>query len=242
MNLAQLNRFRFTLARLGLAALLLLTPSLARATETDLGGGGKVEWARLKTPSPSWNRHARSDHYLIQFIRDSTTLDIDPSWHAADVNSLNEMCAYPFLFCEGLGDVDEAGRRNVREYLQRGGFLFIDSCIAPQVNLREDDFIAAQMAALHEILPDLRTEPIPADHAIFHNCFDMVDGLPNTRIDDLPDWPPEGLTAIYSQNRLVCILSVSGLQCGWAGIIHSQEHCTNCMKMMINIYFYAITH
>ncbi len=237
-----LPRYRSTLGRVLLAALLLLTPILAGAMDTEMGAGGKVVWARLKTASPSWNRHARSDHFLLEFIRNSTTLDIDPAWHAADVNDLMQMCAYPFLFCEGLGYVDEAGRKNVREYIQRGGFLFIDSCIAPGVNRREDDFIATQMAALHEILPDMRTELIPHDHAIFHNCFDMVDGLPCTRIDDPEEWPVRGLTAIYSQNRLVCIMSVSGLQCGWSGIIHSQEHCTNCMKMMINIYFYAITH
>ena len=236
------RRYRPPLELILLATFLFLTPILAGATETEMGAGGKVVWARLKTPSPSWNRHAQSDHLLLEYIHNSTTLDIDPAWHAADVGNLNQMCAYPFLFCEGLGYVDDAGRKNLREYIQRGGFLFIDSCIAPQVNQREDDFITAQMSALHEILPDLRAEAIPPDHAIFHNCFDMVDGLPNTRVDDLPDWPVEGLTAIYSRKRLVCILSVSGLQCGWAGIIRSQEHCTNCMKMMINIYFYAITH
>jgi hypothetical protein len=235
-------RFRPAWTRLLLAALFFLTPLLAGATETEMGGGGKLVWARLKTPSPSWNRHAQSDHFLLEYIRNSTTLDIDPLWHAADVDDLTEMCAYPFLFSEGLGYVDEVGRKNLHEYIQRGGFLFIDSCIAPQVNRREDDFIVAQMAALHDILPDMRTEPIPPDHAIFHNCFNMVDGLPNTRMDDPGEWPVRGLTAIYSQNRLVCIMSVSGLQCGWAGIMHSQEHSTNCMKMMINIYFYAITH
>ena len=226
--------------RFFLVAALLVTP-LAADPLPNLPGG-KVEWARLKTPSPSWDRHAASDRYLLEYIRSSTTLNIDPVWRAADVEDIHQICTYPFLFSEGLGFVDEMGRKNLSEYIRRGGFLFIDSCIAPNVNRREDDFIATQLTALHEILPDMRTESIPADHEIFHNCFDMVDGLPNTRIDDLPDWPPEGLTAIYSKNRLVSIMSVSGLQCGWAGIIPSQVHATNCMKMMINIYVYAITH
>lgn len=203
---------------------------------------GQVEWARLKTPSPSWNRHASSDHFLLSYIRRSTTLNIDPIWRAADVNHLDQMCVYPFLFSEGLGFVDTAGRNNIREYINRGGFLFIDSCIAPNVNQREDEFIATQMAALHEIIPDLRAVPISPTDEIFRNCFEMNEGLPNTRIDDCADWPPEGMTAIYSKNRLVSILSVSGLQCGWAGVIRNQQHSTSCMKMMINIYVYAITH
>jgi hypothetical protein len=229
------------LARVLLATVLVLA-AMAGDVPGDVSAGGKVEWARLKTPSRSWNRHAESDHLLLEFIRKNTTLNINPIWRAADVEDLHQMCAYPFLFSEGLGSVDAAGRKNLHEYIQRGGFLFIDSCIAPAVNRREADFIAAQMAALQDIVPDLRTEAIPADHEIFHDCFDMVDGLPNTRIDDLPDWPVEGLTAIYSKNRLVGMMSVSGLQCGWAGIIHTPAHCTNCMKMMINIYVYAIMH
>ena len=229
-------------ARFLMALFLCLTPILADATETEMGAGGKVEWARLKTPSPTWNRHAKSDHLLLEYIRNSTTLDIDPAWHAADVDNLSQMCSYPFLFCEGLGYVDEAGRKNLHEYIQRGGFLFIDSCIAPQVNPVEADFVNAQMTALHDILPDLRTAQIPPDHEVFHNCFDMVDGLPHTRADDPVRWPVVGLTAIYSKDRMVGMMSLSGLQCGWAGIGNNQVHSTNCMKMMINIYFYAITH
>jgi hypothetical protein len=223
-------------------ATLFLMTFPAHGTETEMGGGGKVEWARLKTPSPSWQRHAKSDHLLLEYIRNSTSLNIDPAWHSADVDDLQQMCAYPFLFSEGLGYVDEAGRKNLREYIQRGGFLFIDSCIAPDVNPVQNEFVAAQMFALRDILPDLRTEPIPPDHAIFHNCFDMVDGLPQTRPDDPYRWPMTGLTAIYSHDRMVGMMSLSGLQCGWSGIGGSQVHSTNCMKMMINIYFYAITH
>ncbi len=226
----------------GLAFLLALLILPAAADPASQLAGGKVEWARLKTPSPSWNRHASSDHFLLQYIRDSTTLNIDPTWRAADVNDLNQMCVYPFLFSEGLGFCDQQQLANLREYIQRGGFLFIDSCIAPQVNPREDQFITIQMQALSAVVPDLRMTPIPEDHEVFHNCFDMIHGLPNTRVDDQDEWPVEGMTAIYSKNRLVGILSVSGLQCGWAGIIPSEEHCTECMKMMINIYVYAITH
>jgi hypothetical protein len=234
--------YRPSLAWFLFAALFLLTSIATEATEVEMGAGGKVVWARLKTLSPSWQRHASSDRLLLEYIRNSTSLDIDPAWHAADVDNLNQMCAYPFLFSEGLGYVDEDGRKNLREYIRRGGFLFIDSCIAPDVNPVQIDFVNAQMSALQDILPDLRLGPIPSDHAVYHNCFDMTDGLPQTRPDDPIRWPMKGLTAIYSNNRMVGMMSLSGLQCGWSGIGGSQIHSTNCMKMMINIYFYAITH
>jgi hypothetical protein len=225
-----------------IAQFLCLAPILAEAMETEMSAGGKIEWARLKTLSPSWNRHAKSDYHLLEYIRNSTSLNIDPDWHAADVDNLQQMCAYPFLFSEGLGYVNEGGRKNLREYLRRGGFLFIDSCIAPGVNPVEADFVNAQMDALHDILPDLRTAQIPPDHEVYRNCFAMADGLPQTRTDDPVRWPVVGITAIYSGNRMVGMLSLGGLQCGWSGIGGNPVHSTNCMKMMINIYFYAITH
>jgi hypothetical protein len=138
--------------------------------------------------------------------------------------------------------VDAKGRDNVREYIKRGGFLFIDSCISPTVNPVQTDFIAVQMKALGEIVDNLHTEPIPSSHEIYHNCFDMVNGLPHTRADDPVRWPIVGLTAIYSRDRLVGIISTSGLQCGWAGIGDSEILSNECMRMMINIYVYAITH
>lgn len=227
------------LIRLILSGCLLLTP-VAAATAIDPPAGGKVEWARLKTSSPAWARHAKSDSTLLQYIRTSTTLNIDPIWRSADVDELPQLCAYPFLFSDGVSCVDTRGRQNLHEYIQRGGFLFIDACIAPQVNPRQDIYLEEELAAMRDILPDLRLETIPPNHEIFHNCFDMADGLPHTRWTD--GWPAVGLTAIYSQNRLVSIISLSGLQCGWDGILDSQVHSANCMKMMINIYTYAITH
>ena len=171
-------------------------------------------WARLKTQSLSWQRHAQSDPYLLHFIRGTAKLNIDPAWHSADVENLEQMCAYPFIFSEGLHHVtDSRGLQNIREYLQRGGFIFVDSCIA--VNRDPDVFLQAQIDTLHSVLPDARMERLPDDHVIYHNCFEMKDGLPHTYNGNIYDdkWHRHGPT-----------------------------HVTNCMKMMVNIYVYALTH
>lgn len=223
-----------------LAALLLSMPVAA-----DTPAGGKVEWARLKTASPSWDRHARSDPNLLQFIRSSTTLNIDPVWHVADVENLQQMCSYPFLFSEGLHHVTDApGLQNLREYFQRGGFIFVDSCINTNINPDPDEFLKAQIATLQAIFPDARVERLPPDHEIFHNCFEMTDGLPHTYMANVynPAWAKHGLYAVYAGDHFVSLISLSGLQCGWDGMKPDPEHIANCMKMMVNIYVYAITH
>src|SRR6185369_10455275 len=69
--------------------------------------GDRVGWARLKTPSEHWNRHSGSDPVLMHFFRDETTLNIDPTWYAADCISLGDLCKYPFLFSQGVGMVSD---------------------------------------------------------------------------------------------------------------------------------------
>jgi len=236
---------RTVLARFFLAATFLLLPLGAASGDDHLPPGGKMLWARLKTQSLSWQRHAQSDPYLLHFIRTTAKLNIDPVWHAADVEKLDQMCTYPFIFSEGLHHVTDApGLQNLREYFQRGGFIFIDSCINASVNPDPDDFLQAQISTLQSILPDAHVERLPDDHVIYRNCFEMKDGLPHTYMNNVFDenWHKHGLYAVHSGGQLISIISLSGLQCGWDRMNPDPEHVTNCMKMMVNIYVYALTH
>ena len=236
-------RFSLVAGLVWLGLILTLTTQNLEASAAI--PGGKIEWARLKTQSVSWNRHADADPRLLRFIRNTALLNIAPVWHAADVENLKQMDAYPFLFSEGIHHVtDLPGILNLREYLKRGGFLFIDSCINTNVNPDPDAFLSMQIAALQRILPDSRVERLPDSHEIYHNCFAMTEGLPHTYMANAydPAWAKHGLYAVYSNNRLVSIISLSGLQCGWAAMNPDADHITNCMKMMVNIYVYALTH
>ena len=49
-----------------------------------------------------------------------------------------------------------------------------------------------------------------------------------------------GYTAIKIGSRLAGIISLSGLQCGWDGMIAPPGHDVACMKMLVNIYVYAM--
>ncbi len=57
-----------------------------------------------------------------------------------------------------------------------------------------------------------------------------------------PVWAKHGLYAVYSDKRMVSMISLSGLQCGWDGMFPNSDHITNCMKMMVNIYVYVVEH
>jgi hypothetical protein len=233
--------------RLLLAGCLSLAPLFAAAQDAPDAqpAGGKVEWARLKTSSRSWDRHAESDPRLLEFIRESTTLNIDPIWKSADVENLAQMTSYPFLFSEGIQYVtDDPGRRNLHEYVQRGGFLFIDSCINTNINPDPDRFLQMQIATLQAIFPGVHVDPVAPNHEIFSDCFEMKDGLPHTYMNNIYNeaWARQPLQKVTYQNRFIGLISLSGLQCGWAAMNPDPEHIHDCMKMMVNIYVYAITH
>ena len=160
----------------------VFTPGLAA-----LGGGldelrgDRVGWARLKTPSPYWLRHSTGDATLMQFIRQQTTLNIDPTWYVADVESLPEMCKYPLLFSQGVHMVQSAtGHGNVAEHIRRGKNIF-----------------DAQKAA-------------------------------------------HGLYGVMIRQRMAGLITLSGLQCGWDHMVAPVGNDVACMRMLVNIYIYAM--
>ncbi len=226
-------------------SLIFLTASLvlARGAQDDLRGD-RVGWARLKTPSPWWNRHAHKDPVLMQFLRENTSLNIDPTWYNADAENLFQMCAYPMLFSQGIGMLrTPASRTNLAEYVRRNGFLLIDACINSEVTPDPDVFLMQQTQMLAKILPEARVEPLPADHSIYRCYFQFPDGNPPhtyPHYSPVPNWSKHGLYGIHIGSRLAGVITLSGLQCGWAGSPAPPGHDIPCMKMLVNIYIYSM--
>jgi len=227
-----------------LALLLLPVLSLPAVDDPGKWRGERVGWARLKTPSKYWFRHATGDPVLMQFFRESTSLNIDPTWYAADVEKLDQLCKYPLLFSQGVHMVDSPkGRENLAEYIRRGGFLLIDSCINHGVTPDPDIFLALQEQFLQTILPGARVLPLPGNHAVYRTYFQIQGGEPpHTYFNNVYDkeWRKHGLYGVFIDSRMVGIISLSGLQCGWDRMIAPPGHDVACMRMLVNIYIYAM--
>jgi hypothetical protein len=232
-----------------LAGAVFAPGAAAFAGALDNLRGDRVGWARLKTPSPHWMRHSGSDPVLMKFFRDETTLNIDPTWYAADVSNLAELCKYPFLFSQGVGMVaDPTGRNNLAEFIRRGGFLLIDACHDIHVTPDFDVFLQQQIDFLAAALPEARMVSLPATHEIYHCRFQIPNGLPpHTFMGDVYDARKarHGLYGLMIGTRMAGIISLCGWQCGWD---HVTEHPSPsppgtdvaCMKMLVNIYIYAM--
>ncbi len=227
-----------------LSSFVILGSSFAAFAENDQLRAERVGWARLKTPSEYWRRHATGDPSLMRFLRENTSLNIDPTWFVADVENLDQLCTYPLLFAQDISVVDNpASRANLAEYVRRGGFLLIDSCINKNINPDPDLFLLRHDRALAEILPEARVVPLPPEHEVYR-CFFQIPGNkpPHTFAENIYDtrWAKHGLYGIMIGQRLAGIISLSGLQCGWDRMPAPSGHDVACMKMLVNIYLCAM--
>jgi Domain of unknown function (DUF4159) len=196
--------------------------------------GGRVGWGRLITEDSSWSVHSNNDPALAEFIHAQTSLNIDPTCYPVDPNDLDKLCAYPFVFTNNLANVHSARRLdNLREYLKRGGFIYIDRCVNLSFSLEQELFYARHLALFAQFLPGSEVREITAEHAIYRCYF-------NLKFSDLHG-PINGhnrLYGVYYEGRMVALLSLGNLQCGWP---NSPARRDNDLHMIANIYVYSMT-
>ena len=245
MNLPRGIRFVRWIALAAIGWIFAAVPSFAAERPPGVHLGGRVGWARLVTPSAYWKRHAEYDRYLSDFIRQQIGLNMDPEWQSANPADLKQLCAYPVLFTNKLTDVvDRNQLANLQEYLRRGGFLIVDSCINRNVTRDPDEFLATHSALIHSLLPNATIRTLATSHPIYGVYFTMKDTPPHSFMDSVydPKWARHGLYGVFEGERMVMLLSLSGLQCGWA---HTQTGPrgidVESMRMLVNIYVYAMT-
>ena len=97
--------------------------------------------------------------------------------------------------------------RNLREYLEGGGFLHISD------NYGMDKFIREEFT---KVFPESDWVEIPFDHPIYHQKFDFEEGLPKVHEHD--DNPPRGF-GVFHDGRLVCFYDYEcDLGDGWEDV------------------------
>lgn len=200
--------------------------------------GGRVAWGRLITASSSWSVHYQNDPQLAAFIHDQTSLNIDPTCYPADPAKLDQLCKYPFIFTNNLTNVrDPLQLANLREYLQRGGFLYIDRCVNLAFSLPQEIFYERHVELFRQFLPDAEIRELRDDHEIFNCYFPWTE---QSR-DALRRFREPGHSTIYGvflSGRMVALLSLANLQCGWP---NSRLRQPASMRMIANIYVYTMT-
>lgn len=117
-----------------------------------------------------------------------------------------EIFNYPFIHMTGHGrwDVNPDEAKNLRLYLEAGGFLHIDD------NYGMDPYVRP---ALKKIFPELNLVELPFSHPVYHQKFNFSNGLP--KVHEHEGKAPKGYGLIY-KGRLVCFYSFEcDLGDGW---------------------------
>jgi hypothetical protein len=212
---------------------------------TDPARGGLVGWARLETADRHWRRHSKSDGNLSGFIRTQTSLNLDPTWYAVKPAELTSLVRYPLIFSTDLSFVVRPAEvANLAEYLDRGGFFLVDSCInTHDVNPDPDVFLKANTEAFRRICPRAEIRPLPPEHEIYRCYFALKETPPHSYMNTVYDatWARHPLYGVFTPERMIGVISLSGLQCGWDRMTPTEGHTERCMQMVVNIYVHAMT-
>ena len=171
-----------------------------------------------------------SDHFLAAAEKDSA-ISTSRRFHAVKLSS-DEVFNFPLVIMTGEGgfELTPDESENLRQYLDRGGFLLASaSCSSPEWNRS----FRASMAALY---PGQAMEQLTFEHPVFSTVH---------RITQMQakHGEPKPLEGIIHQGRLMVVYSEDGLN----DTAHTQGCCccggneiTNCVDINVNILAYAL--
>ena len=171
-----------------------------------------------------------SDHFLVEAEKQSK-ISTSRRFHAVKLSS-EELFEFPMVIMTGEGafELPDAERRNLRKYIENGGFLLASSgCSSP-------DWDRSFRAEMAKVFADHPVATIKMDHPIFHMIYDV------TELKGLHS-PPRPLEGVSFGDRLGVLYSVDGLN----DTAHTTGCCcfggneiTNCLQINVNILAYAL--
>jgi hypothetical protein len=133
------------------------------------GGFGGRRGGNWRQGGTSWAvDYPKGDRYYASILRRLTTIDVRSVEQPVNLEDGNDVFDWPYLIVglAGNWDLDDEMVVKLREYLERGGFLFADSF-----------FGSAQWEGFTEgmrrIFPDREIVDLPDDHQLFHTVYNL---------------------------------------------------------------------
>jgi len=202
--------------------------------------GGAIEdesfrIARIKyRGGGDWYNDPSALSNLISFARNQVPLSVSRQYDDVNIGS-QRIHDYPFVFMTGHGNmvINQTEASNLRQYVDNGGFLYIDD------DYGFDSYVRTLIA---ETFPDDELVELPANHPIYSQVFNFSDGLP--KIHEHDGKPPQGF-GIFRDGRLAVYYTYeSNLADGWAYDVHEnpEEKRRAALRMGVNLLVYAFTN
>jgi hypothetical protein len=192
---------------------------------------------------PPWHHdYPLADETFPDSLRRLTTAhSTRESYQIVDIES-KELFRYPYVYLSEPGylDLQPEDVKNLREYLDRGGFLFIDDFRGAR-HLRN---LEEQMG---KVYPDRAIVELDINHPIFHAFYDLESiEMEAPYIYGIPKSETKFLGLSDSKNRLQAIIDYNNdLSEYWEWIDQGDqplEYSAKSIRLGVNYAIYAMTH
>ncbi len=240
-----------TLQLLAICSLIFAPPQLLNSGEdSDLFTFVRLRYGGQLTLRSSWRVDwPASDRNFIWQLRKQTNINAAPREKIIDVGAA-ELFDYPFAYMLEVGSLrlSQNEAANLREYLLRGGFIFIDDFHGQHEWRRfYNEF--------KKIFPKREPVDIPISHPIFR-CFFKIDEviqIPGLRsffsgrtYERFDGYPAYCRGAYDDRGRLMMMINFNtDLGDAWehaAEAFYPREYSDMALKIGINAVIYALTH
>jgi hypothetical protein len=211
-------------------------------------GGG--DWRQGGT---GWtDDYPRGDRTLVKMLRRFTRANVRAVEQPVNIDDGDDLEHWPFLLV-GLAqswDLSDKQAANLREYLQRGGFLFCDSFYGT-------GNWAAFEEGLRRIFPDRPIDDLKDDHPIFHTLYDLRNmtavQIPNMNslMAGGPGWMSDGRVPRWrgisdDTGRLMVLIAFNNdVMDAWQWADDSRypaDKANVALRLGVNVVMYAMTH
>src|SRR5690606_6398845 len=113
--------------------------------------------------------YPKGDRYYASILRRLTTIDVRSVEQPVNLEDGDDVFDWPYLIVglAGSWNLDDEMVAKLREYLDRGGFLFCDSFFGSQ---QWEGFVEG----MRRVFPDREILDLPDDHPLFHTVYDLT--------------------------------------------------------------------
>lgn len=199
-------------------------------------------FATIRYASGDWDSAQLVPANIVHAIAQYTDIPVAPEGEFVDLDS-PDLFRYPFLFMTGHLPVrfTSAEARNLREYVERGGFVFIDDH-NHDIDGAFHRTVTAELARIFG--PDALVQ-LANDHELYHTFFAFDDGPPTTS-HELNGWGDglvhEHLFAIERNGRIGVLYSNKDYASEWSYHIQNKRFLSlDNTRFGVNIVVYALT-
>jgi hypothetical protein len=193
------------------------------------------------THDGAWNVHPGAAAALLRQVNHDLAVRASLKRIALDP-AKDDLAARHFLYLTGLDDFvfPEAAVRNLRRFVDGGGTLLIAN------GLGMATFDTAVRRELARIFPEVRLQPVPADHAVFNTVYHLSEVHYTPAIlAKQPKLAAPTLEGIQVSGDLRVIYSPYDLEGGWSGMefpLSRGYDSDSALKLGMDVVMYAATH